>query len=65
MPAVLNAANEVAVSFFLEGRIGFTGIPGLVEKTMKLHSPVKFPQLDDIFQADSWARRIAREQHTD
>jgi len=65
MPAVLNAANEVAVSFFLEGRIGFTGIPGLVEKTMNLHSPVKFPQLDDIFQADSWARRIAGEQHTD
>lgn len=65
MPAVLNAANEVAVSFFLEGRIGFTGIPGLVEKTMNLHRPVKFPQLDDIFQADSWARRIAGEQHTD
>lgn len=65
MPTVLNAANEVAVSFFLEGRIGFTGIPGLVEKTMKLHNPVKFPQLDDIFQADSWARNISRESNTD
>jgi len=65
MPAVLNAANEVAVSSFLEGKIGFTGIPGLVEKTMKRHNPVKFPQLDDIFQADSWARRIARESITD
>lgn len=65
MPAVLNAANEVAVSLFLEGRIGFTGISGIVEKTMNLHTPVNSPELDDIFEADSWARRIATKQHTD
>lgn len=65
MPAVLNAANEVAVSLFLEGRIGFTGISGIVEKTMNLHTPVNSPELDDIFEADSWARKIATKQHTD
>ncbi len=65
MPAVLNAANEVAVSFFLEGRTGFNGIPEIVEKTMRLHNSVQSPELDDIFQADSWARHIAGEQLTD
>lgn len=49
MPAVLNAANEVAVSFFLEGRMGFTDIPRIVEKTMNLHDSVNAPELDDIF----------------
>jgi 1-deoxy-D-xylulose-5-phosphate reductoisomerase len=65
MPAVLNAANEIAVSFFLDGRMGFTDIPRIVEKTMSLHDSVKTPELDDIFCSDSWARRIAAEQLKD
>lgn len=64
MPAVLNAANEVAVSLFLDGKIGFTGISGIVEKTMHFHNPVNSPGLDDIFQADSWAREMAMSQFT-
>lgn len=64
MPAVLNAANEVAVSLFLDGKIGFTGIPGIVEKTMDFHTPVNSPGLVDIFQADSWAREIAMSRFT-
>ena len=36
---MLNAANEVAVSSFLEGRLGFTGIPGVIEQTMDAHTP--------------------------
>lgn len=50
---------------FLEGRTGFNGIPEIVEKTMRLHNSVQSPELDDIFQADSWARQIAGEQLTD
>ena len=64
MPAVLNAANEVAVSLFLDGKIGFTGISGIVEKTMYFHNPVNSPGLDDIFQADSWAREMAMSRFT-
>ena len=61
MPAVLNAANEVAVEAFLGGRIGFPGIPKIIEKTMRLHSLVYKPVLADIFAADAWARETAEE----
>ena len=61
MPAVLNAANEVAVEAFLGGRIGFLGIPKIIEKTMRSHSLVYKPVLADIFAADAWARETAEE----
>lgn len=56
MPAVLNAANEVAVNAFLAQQTGFTSIAILVEKVMKEHVNIKEPSLEDILQADAWAR---------
>ena len=61
MPAVLNAANEVAVEAFLAGKIGFLGIPKIIEKTMRTHQLVYKPVLTDIFSADAWARKTAEE----
>ncbi len=61
MPAVLNAANEVAVELFLKESIGFTQIAKVVEAVVSEHSTVKDPNLDDILEADDWGRRRARE----
>ena len=55
-PAVLSAADEVAVSLFLDGRIGFMDIPRLVEKTLGGHSSVIDPDLEQTLAADVWAR---------
>ena len=59
MPAVLNAANEVAVDSFLEKRILFTDIIRIVEKTLEAHEKVDNPDIPAIFTADSWARENA------
>lgn len=59
MPAVLNAANEVAVGAFLAGRIGFLDIPRIVKETMERHSPLTPQALDDILKIDAWARKEA------
>lgn len=56
-PAVLCAADEVAVDLFLKGRIGFTGIAELVEKVLDKHDNNPRPYIEDIKEADSWARR--------
>ncbi len=56
MPAVLNAANEVAVARFLNREISFTKIPVLVEKTMQKHKPFALNALGDVMEADQWAR---------
>ena len=56
MPAVLNAANEVAVSAFLERKIGFNQIVIFIEKIMNMHESVMAPQMEDILSADTWAR---------
>jgi 1-deoxy-D-xylulose-5-phosphate reductoisomerase len=61
LPAVLNAANEIAVSNFLEERTAFTAIPRIVEQTMAAHVPVEHPGLGDILAADRWARQKASE----
>lgn len=61
MPAVLNAANEVAVELFLKEKIGFTDIPRILERVMGEHSTIIKPSLDDILQTDDWARSRARE----
>lgn len=58
-PAVMNAANEVAVAAFLEDAIGFTDILEIVEKTLEAHSVLPDPSLDEVFAADSWARQAA------
>lgn len=62
MPAVLNAANEVAVDLFLRGVIEFLDIPDIVERTMTDHINITDPDIDDILEADSSTReRIYRE----
>lgn len=55
-PAVLNAANEVAVERFLEGRIGFTRIPELIERALAEHQAFEIHRLADVEEADAWAR---------
>lgn len=62
-PAVLNAANEVAVALFLEGRIGFTDISALVETTLEAHRPTDVLALEDVLVADRWAREYAQATH--
>ncbi len=62
LPAVLNAANEIAVPAFLEGRILFPSIWHTVEAVMKRHTTVSHPHLDDILKADAWARAAAQEE---
>jgi 1-deoxy-D-xylulose-5-phosphate reductoisomerase len=59
LPAVLNAANEVAVSAFLDRRISFPRIWQLVEEVMNRHTSVANPPLDAILGADRWARAEA------
>ncbi|WP_069649573.1 1-deoxy-D-xylulose-5-phosphate reductoisomerase [Caloranaerobacter ferrireducens] len=56
MPSVLNAANEIAVKLFLEGKIQFLDIPKLIEKAMLKHKIIYKPNLDDIIESDKWAR---------
>jgi len=62
LPAVLNAANEVAVEAFLAERIGFTAIARVVEATMQAHEVCDSPGLEDVIDADRWARRTAGER---
>ena len=61
LPAVLNAANEVAVNAFLEERIRFSAIPRIVQTTMEGHGVVASPGLEEILSADRWARAKAAE----
>jgi len=57
MPAVLNAANEVAVEAFVNRRISFEQIPQTVARVMDRHQLVTHPTLEKILEADAWARR--------
>jgi 1-deoxy-D-xylulose-5-phosphate reductoisomerase len=61
MPAVLNAANEEAVAAFLAGRIPFTAIPESIDEVMGSHPAAALGGLDDVLDADAWARRRAAE----
>lgn len=58
-PAVFNAADEVAVAAFLEGRIGFTGIATVVEATLETVQPRPVRSVDDVLEVDREARRQA------
>jgi 1-deoxy-D-xylulose-5-phosphate reductoisomerase len=59
MPAVLSAANEVAVRYFLEEKIGFLDVPRILKFVMEAHTPVTFKAVDEVLKADLWARREA------
>jgi 1-deoxy-D-xylulose-5-phosphate reductoisomerase len=64
-PVVLNAANEVAVQAFLDGRLGFTCIPRVIEQAMNAHEPGPVMSVEVVRRVDAWARehagRTARE----
>ena len=55
-PAVICAADEVAVELFLSERIKFTDIPNLVKQTLEQHQAIVRPTLEEILAADAWAR---------
>lgn len=60
-PAVLNAANEVAVQMFLEGDLPFAGIPGVIRKALDAHTPAQTFTLQDLERIDAETRRTARQ----
>jgi len=60
MPCVMNAANEIAVEAFLQGRIGFLDIYGIIEQTMAARENQLHPELELLFAEDAWAREYAR-----
>lgn len=64
-PAVLAAADEVAVGMFLSYQIGFGEIPKLVEAALAAHKPVQYPSLEDVLDADAWAREFVAKQVPD
>ncbi|MDD5523795.1 MAG: 1-deoxy-D-xylulose-5-phosphate reductoisomerase [Smithella sp.] len=56
-PVVLNAADEIAVAAFMEKKIRFIDLPKIIETVLDLHHSINTPSLEDILQADLWARR--------
>jgi 1-deoxy-D-xylulose-5-phosphate reductoisomerase len=61
-PAVLNAANEVAVQMFLEGRIPFSAIAGIIEEALLAHTPLHQLTLDDLMRTDRETRALVENQ---
>jgi 1-deoxy-D-xylulose-5-phosphate reductoisomerase len=61
LPVVLNAANEIAVDAFLEGRIGFTAIHEITAQTMAAHVAAEVNTLEAVRAVDAWARQYAAE----
>jgi 1-deoxy-D-xylulose-5-phosphate reductoisomerase len=59
LPAVLNAANEIAVEAFVNRKINFSQITETVRRTMEQHRVVAHPALEQILEADAWARTEA------
>lgn len=59
MPSVLNASNEMAVHAFLNNKIGFNEIPFIIKKTIDSHVVKSATSLDDVLEADRWARETA------
>ena len=62
LPAVMNAANEIAVAAFLDHKVRFPEIWGIVEEVMNQHTPVAHADLDAILGADQWARAQAQQR---
>lgn len=58
-PAVLNAANESAVELFLSDKIKFLDIQKIIQKTLDKHKNISRPDLEDILEANNWARKEA------
>ncbi|MGE0041773.1 MAG: 1-deoxy-D-xylulose-5-phosphate reductoisomerase [Vicinamibacterales bacterium] len=62
LPIVLNAANEVAVAAFLDGRLAFTAIPQVIQAAMDAHQPAPADTLEAVRRVDDWARAHAAGQ---
>jgi 1-deoxy-D-xylulose-5-phosphate reductoisomerase len=60
-PAVLNAANEIAVDKFLNKKIQFVEIPKIIKKAINAHKKVDDPTIDQIIEIDNWAREFVKE----
>jgi 1-deoxy-D-xylulose-5-phosphate reductoisomerase len=63
-PAVLNAANEVAVAAFLAGRLGFPGVPAIIEAVLERHESRPVTDLEEMLAVDRWARNEAESMLT-
>ncbi|WP_177505401.1 1-deoxy-D-xylulose-5-phosphate reductoisomerase [Anaerosinus sp.] len=61
MPCVFNAANEIAVNAFLEGKISFLSISKVIKSAMNNHTVIAKPNLADLYQIDAWTRNFAQE----
>lgn len=61
LPAVLNAANEIAVEAFLAGAIPFPAIAEAIAKIMSIHRRIENPALQDLLESDAWAREKAKD----
>lgn len=61
MTAVMNAVNEEAVQGFLMGKLSFLEITSMVDKIMNKHKTINNPGLEEIFEADRWARSLSQE----
>jgi 1-deoxy-D-xylulose-5-phosphate reductoisomerase len=59
-PAVLNAANEVAVEAFLNGKIDFLNIPSIIRTTLERHQSNSLQDINEVLRADRWGRDAAR-----
>jgi 1-deoxy-D-xylulose-5-phosphate reductoisomerase len=59
-PTVMNAANEVAVELFLSGVLRFDQIPEIIEDVVERHVPIRSPSLEEVCEADAWAREAGR-----
>lgn len=59
MPAILNAANEIAVWAFLNNRVGFLDMTAMVEKAMEKINYIEKPNISDYFESDGEARNFA------
>ena len=62
LPVVLNAANEVAVEAFLDGKLGFASIPVVIERAMNGHTVESVSTVETVRRVDGWARAYARER---
>ncbi|CAI2716942.1 1-deoxy-D-xylulose-5-phosphate reductoisomerase [Nitrospina watsonii] len=60
LPAVLNAANEIAVQAFLDELIPFKDIPEIIRMTLNHHTPSAVEEIEDVLEADRWAREETR-----
>ena len=60
-PAVLNAANEIAVAAFLDRQLDFTGIPRVIEAVLQHLDHAELETIDQVLEADRWGRQQARE----